>query len=570
MRVEATAALVADLAASVRLQPSYLLPYLRVALHSLQLPSLPQLQAHTSTTILAAFANASTERQQEIASLLLSALLPSIATDGRFLVDSDVSVHPATALMILLVQGSVHLPGHDEPPATVPGCFKAAFHWADLCWTALLDAVPQTKAAKCDADINVKPLLDAFVNGAHALQRSLCLCIEPCGSNITNETDVLALHVLPEWPAASVVLVRGALMLGGARGLQHPETGPRLLAIDMLGTILARLWRGAADVEAQASALRALRDAAGSTAPTVQHLLVRHLGAKYTHHVTPVLDPAASALPHVVARLCAEEATMAADDEGAWSNCLTRHRDLLQRYMDGDMGNEPLPRADACIVMAAWVHSGLLAHVRTKQLQLLVECCEPGKQAPTIRTRAMRALGLAVEADPRLLAVPDVQHGVSRALEGDSVAVRDAALELLGRHIGDNEALALAYFDVLGRAAADPGTSVRKRALRILLDCCAKVPGFPRAADACVHVLLRATDEEEPIQTLVLRSLHDLWMADTGMAADRARQLAAVTMVVHQAGGRASLQLPMTPQHKLVAALKGAATLTGNGTTRLP
>ncbi len=95
------------------------------------------------------------------------------------------------------------------------------------------------------------------------------------------------------------------------------------------------------------------------------------------------------------------------------------------------------------------------------------------------------------------------------------MAVRDAAVELLGRHIGSSEALALAYFDVLGRAAADPGTSVRKRALRILLDSCARVPQFPRATEACVHVLLRVTDEEESIQGLVVRALHELWMSST-------------------------------------------------------
>ena len=50
-----------------------------------------------------------------------------------------------------------------------------------------------------------------------------------------------------------------------------------------------------------------------------------------------------------------------------------------------------------------------------------------------------------------------------------------------------------------------------------------------------------------------------------GSAAQRAKQLAAVAIAVHDAGGRASLQLPMTPQHKLVAALHGAATQPGTG-----
>lgn len=56
---------------------------------------------------------------------------------------------------------------------------------------------------------------------------------------------------------------------------------------------------------------------------------------------------------------------------------------------------------------------------------------------------------------------------------------------------------------------------------------------------------------------------------NTGVAADRAKQLAAVAMAVHDAGGRGSLQLPMTPQHKLVAALQGAATQSGGGTSQI-
>lgn len=96
--------------------------------------------------------------------------------------------------------------------------------------------------------------------------------------------------------------------------------------------------------------------------------------------------------------------------------CLTRYRELASHCSDSH-AHDPLPTSDAQRVMAAWVYGGLLGHVRTRQLQLLVECCDPSKQAPTTRTRAIRALGLAVEADPRVLGQPDVQQGVSRALE---------------------------------------------------------------------------------------------------------------------------------------------------------
>lgn len=143
--------------------------------------------------------------------------------------------------------------------------------------------------------------------------------------------------------------------------------------------------------------------------------------------------------------------------------------------------------------------------------------------------------------------------------------MREAAVSLLGRHAAGNQALALRLFSTLARAATDPGTSVRKSAIKILWECCISAPGFPRAtgapprrprlgssrraarvpsagsmrvpapvlqgcrpaclltrscgsdcvpcprpraADACKHVLMRAADPEESIQDMVARVFH--------------------------------------------------------------
>ena len=65
-------------------------------------------------------------------------------------------------------------------------------------------------------------------------------------------------------------------------------------------------------------------------------------------------------------------------------------------------------------------------------------------------------------ANPRLLAAP----------QDEAVLVREAAVELLGRHMGEDPQTAADYFQVLLQACTDPGVSVRKRAVRILRDCC--------------------------------------------------------------------------------------------------
>jgi cohesin loading factor subunit SCC2 len=68
--------------------------------------------------------------------------------------------------------------------------------------------------------------------------------------------------------------------------------------------------------------------------------------------------------------------------------------------------------------------------------------------------------------------------------QDESVSVREAAVSLLGRHIAHNQALALRLFPTLARAATDPGTSVRKAAIKILWESCIRAPGFPRATGA--------------------------------------------------------------------------------------
>lgn len=234
--VEAVTLLASQLVGSVRLQPSYVLPYLKVILASLRMEGIPQVQVHAAATVLAAFSsNAGTpERQQDVVAQFLSEFLHCVTTGVHprrtFLADAEanVSVHLVVALLTQLVQVRVQgcgkcwfsldgvlatmfahfqlvtfvhvflllstismhhhcafpscsplplilfpsasqcsatLPGHDEPPEAIPTCFKPVFHWADTFWAAMLDAVPQSKAAKSDAELDVKALLEVVVAG---------------------------------------------------------------------------------------------------------------------------------------------------------------------------------------------------------------------------------------------------------------------------------------------------------------------------------------------------------------------------------------------------------------------
>lgn len=80
-------------------------------------------------------------------------------------------------------------------------------------------------------------------------------------------------------------------------------------------------------------------------------------------------------------------------------------------------------------------------------------CCVPPPAVLQVRTKVFKCLGLVVEADSRVMALPEVAVVVNAAQEDDSPAVKEAVLELLAKLIGTNPELAGEYFDTLVQAS---------------------------------------------------------------------------------------------------------------------
>lgn len=64
------------------------------------------------------------------------------------------------------------------------------------------------------------------------------------------------------------------------------------------------------------------------------------------------------------------------------------------------------------------------------------------------------------------------------------------------RHISRSAELAAQYYEILTRASEDPGLTVRKRAIRLLWECCVRCPDFVHRSDALLRIVSRATDSE--------------------------------------------------------------------------
>ncbi|GJP42691.1 hypothetical protein CLOM_g2230 [Closterium sp. NIES-68] len=133
------------------------------------------------------------------------------------------------------------------------------------------------------------------------------------------------------------------------------------------------------------------------------------------------------------------------------------------------------------------------------------------KDRPTNRAKAMKALSMVVEVDPSILALDKVRKAVEDRFLDVSVSVREAAIDLVGKHIIGYPEVALKYYNTITERIRDTGVSVRKRVIRIVRELCLQHRGFPHAAEALARIFTRFSDEEASVRDLVLKTFHDVW-----------------------------------------------------------
>ncbi|KAJ1927700.1 Sister chromatid cohesion protein 2 [Tieghemiomyces parasiticus] len=131
--------------------------------------------------------------------------------------------------------------------------------------------------------------------------------------------------------------------------------------------------------------------------------------------------------------------------------------------------------------------------------------------AVALRTKALRALGQIVGHYPALLAQPNVKVALNQRLSDSSPAVRDAAVELVGRYLAGRPALVPQYYPALSARILDTGVSVRKRVLRLLRDVYTLDAAAALRVDLADRVLHRLHDEDPATAQLAARTLQDLW-----------------------------------------------------------
>ncbi|XP_078180180.1 PHD finger family protein isoform X2 [Carex rostrata] len=135
------------------------------------------------------------------------------------------------------------------------------------------------------------------------------------------------------------------------------------------------------------------------------------------------------------------------------------------------------------------------------------------ENSPIIRAKALRAVSGIVEADPEVLRDKRVQAAVEGRFCDSAISVREAALELVGRHIASHPDVGLQYFEKVAERIKDMGVSVRKRAIKIIRDLFTSNPNFT-GTNAFIEIMSRVNDDESSIQDLVCKTFYELWFEE--------------------------------------------------------
>ncbi|KAI3987759.1 hypothetical protein MKX01_028493, partial [Papaver californicum] len=494
--------------------------------------------------------------------------------------EEQKQIQMITALLIQLVQSSANLPVilrqtltvDSISDAPVDGCYPTKCNEASteaccLFWTRVLQRLTTVKTQ--DAS-EIKVIIENIV------------------------MDLLSTLNLPEYPASAPILEVLCVLLLQNAGLKSKDVAARCLAIDLLGTIAARLKRDAAfcsresfwilhklggeDIADQSyprdvcsicldgrsrktvflcqDCQRLFHtDCMGVTerdAPSrgwcchfclgkkqlidlqfylksmhnddVERNMLKRKGAPESSELITKME--------IVQQLLLNYMQGAGSTDDA--HLYARWFYLCLWYKDDPKSQEKLAYYLARLQMTSTVVSSFLTRESAKKISLAfgqknsfsrgfdkILCmllASLRENSPVIRAKALRAVSLIVEADPEVLCEKRVQSAVEGRFCDSAISVREAALELVGRHIASHPDVGLKYFEKVAERVKDTGVSVRKRAIKIIRDMCTSNANFSEFTNACLQIISRVSDEESSIQDLVCKTFYDFWFEEPNRA----------------------------------------------------
>ncbi|KAI6027546.1 hypothetical protein BKA83DRAFT_4230505 [Pisolithus microcarpus] len=136
-----------------------------------------------------------------------------------------------------------------------------------------------------------------------------------------------------------------------------------------------------------------------------------------------------------------------------------------------------------------------------------------------MRTKALRALGQIVTSDSTILSMANVRRAIESHLLDSSAAVRDAAVELIGRYMIESPEVAGDYYSrIADRIACMTLVSeCAKRVIKLLKQYYGVTEDMNRRIDISTKLVLRMLDEDDTVRDLAVKTIEELWFQSSAL-----------------------------------------------------
>ena len=132
-----------------------------------------------------------------------------------------------------------------------------------------------------------------------------------------------------------------------------------------------------------------------------------------------------------------------------------------------------------------------------------------------VRTKALKSLREISDIDSFILKDHRIRERVIHKFRDKSPLVREAAVDLVGKHVIHDASLIGDYFDDLERRIQDTSVAVRKRVIRIFKEICLTSPDNPKRQEICLSLFSRMKEANESILKLVSATFEELWFSNS-------------------------------------------------------
>ncbi|GAA5958783.1 hypothetical protein JCM21900_004761 [Sporobolomyces salmonicolor] len=379
--------------------------------------------------------------------------------------------------------------------------------------------------------------------------------------------DLLSALRMPEWPGAELLLgvfCRSMMATLADPKSTHETNALKGIALDHLGTIAARVCRDLG--QRGKEQLRSLREIIAEADVEAleklfiaQQSIVEHLkrmeassglgegAAEFTRLLfARDVQQARESAAALAANYSREQ--LETSQEGQTLVAVIGKLDVLARELwerdnvEDVFGPSPehaQPRIDALTLELS--RSQPLANLYEPLLERIISASETSQV--TFRTKALRGISLIVAQDPELFHQTNVRQSIENRMLDSSPAVRDAAIELVGKYVVGRPDLAVQYLPKLSERISDTGLSVRRRVVKLLKALYGIVDDEALRIDICRRLVYRVLDEDDGIKELAVDAIEDLWFSSAPKGAasaanqDQAARLASLSNIVMQVAG---------------------------------